>query len=70
MDGAQLSQSYRATAKRQITFLPLSTPAVPNTFLFDQSWKDEGLSQLWSHPAVKTVFDIFKGFLMLTCIKK
>ena len=44
MDEVQLSQGYRVTAKRQITFSPLSTPAVPNTFLFDQFWKDEGRS--------------------------
>ena len=47
MDGVQLCQGYRATT---VYILPLS----PQEFWysFDQPWKDERLSQVWSHPVV------------------
>ena len=69
MDGVQLFQGYEATVKRQFTFFLVSPQQFQILSYFDQSCKDEGLSRLWSHPAGKTSFHIFKGFLMLKCIK-
>ena len=50
MDGVQLSQSYRATSRRQFTFYS----SVPNIsqYSFNRLWEDERLSQPWSHPVV------------------
>ena len=50
MDGFQLSQGYRATARRQFTFYH----SVPRSFwyLFNQPRKDERLSGPRSHPVV------------------
>ena len=52
MDGVQLSQSYRATSRRQFTFYS----SVPNIsqYSFNRLWEDERLSQLgatqWFEP--------------------
>ena len=51
MDGVQLSQGYRATTRRQFTFYH-SVPRSLPTFSLDQPWKDEKLSQPWSHRVV------------------
>ena len=50
IDGVQLPQGYRATLRRQFTFYHL----VPRSswYSFYQPWKDERLSQPWSHPVV------------------
>ena len=50
MDGAQLSQGYRATTRRQFTFYHL----VPRGSCYSFNWpqKDERLSWPWSHPLV------------------
>ena len=50
MDGVQLSQGYRASARRQFTFY-YSAPWT-SRYLFNQPCMDERLSWLWIHPAV------------------
>ena len=50
MDGVQLPQGYRATSRREFTFYH----QVPRKLWYssDRPWKDERLSQPWSHPVV------------------
>ena len=50
MDGVQLSQGYRATARRQFTFYNSATRT--SWYLFNRLRKNERLSWPWSHPAV------------------
>ena len=49
MDRVQLPKVYRATARRQFTFY--HSISRNSWYLFDQPWKDEKLTQPWSHRA-------------------
>ena len=50
MGGVELPQGYRSTLSRQFTFYR----QVPRKswYSFDRPWKDERVSQPWSHPVV------------------
>ena len=50
MDGVQLPQCYKATARKQFTFYHLVSRFY--RLSFDRTRKDEKLSEPWNHPMV------------------
>ena len=63
IDGVQLPQA-RATSRRQFTFYH-KVPRNP-LYSFYQPWKDEQLSQPWSHPVVLSTGPLDWEFSALT----
>ena len=63
-DGVHLSQDYRAPTRREFTFYHL----VPRSYRYSsgQPRKDQGLSQLWSHPVVLNLGPLNWEFSALT----
>ena len=57
MDGIQLPQDFRATARRQFTFYYY---VLGNSWYFlDLPQKDESQSQPWSHPVILSLGPLY-----------